>query len=137
MNELAKVEHSLSNSLEDYVLKGVSPETRKVALQATDFFKDRPTMEGLDFGLLAIKLAAHFHRENVSAEEMAAICVYLDDRSKFRPGIMEYMSALEEIRAENRAREIAGYEIFTDEHGNRVFCTPETAEVNNWTKIGS
>lgn len=135
MNELAKVEpKGLIENFQDYVLQGVSKELRQSASKAVEWFEEKPCGQGQKFDLLALKLAGHFHRVGATPNEVIAACVYLDTRTTFRPGVMEYLNAIEEIRRANTAKEIAGYEIYTDEHGNKVFCTPETAEVNNWER---
>lgn len=94
----ATPDFSLIAALRGQVTQQVPEEVRRLAVEALDWFRDRPAQAGIDMSLAAVKLAAHLHRLEVTASELMEAIVLLDEGSKFRPTVMEFLDAIKRAR---------------------------------------
>lgn len=76
----------------------VPAETRKLAIVAMMMMGDKPMQSDLDEGLLVHKLAIHIHEKGYTPAHVDAARVDLDQTSRFRPTMAEWIPALRKAR---------------------------------------
>lgn len=136
MSELAKPDYSLAADLRSSVVSKVAKEVRKMAADAIEWFADRPSQEGMDWSLAALKLAGELHRLRVSPTQLIAAIRHMENTSgTFRPVVSDYVHAIERVQRDEWMFEFSKTRAYRTPDGREVYTYPETAERNGYTEV--
>jgi len=92
-----------TSQLIEFVRTHAPKETRDLAKTAWEMFGDRPSQNGLDEGAGPVKLAFHLHKMGATRAELLPVLMNQDRAVTWRPKVNDYVSWLEDARAEAAA----------------------------------